>query len=59
MVNVQFTAPDPVTDGELQDALKPLGRPEATAALAPTAPAGTVTPFCGSAVTTIVATAFD
>jgi len=58
-VRVQLTAPVDARVGELQDAVKPGGKPESTLALAPTAPAGTVTPPTGTAVTVSAAVPAD
>jgi hypothetical protein len=58
-VSVQMTAPAGVTVGLLQEAEKPLGRPEATLMLDPLAPVGTFNPPVGVAVTVTVAEESD
>jgi len=54
-VSVQASAPSEVKVGMLQEAVRPLGNPDVTAALAPSAPVATVTPPSGVAVIVIVA----
>jgi hypothetical protein len=57
-VSVQFTAPAEVTFGALNEAVMPAGKVDVSAALAPAAFDGTVTPCTGWAVMDTVAYAF-